>query len=140
MSSPLSLLPARTTPVVPSSQHAIFEEATAATATSSTSPPGRWRRARAKRVRDEINKINERTEKATWEKQFENKLHKMAEESVKKNLNQVHRQARPAPPPIPNIDKVNTAESINPSKRARLCWLNMLCALSRLVGMNFVVL
>ena len=51
------------------SQHETFEKATAATATSSsTDPPGRWRRARAKLGRKEINKINERTEKATWEK------------------------------------------------------------------------
>ena len=43
----------------------------------------------------------------------------MAEESVKKKLSEVHRQARPAPPSIPNVDKANTAKSINPSKRAR---------------------
>ena len=119
MSSPPSLLPARTTPG--GSQHEILEKALAATATStSTDPPGRWRGGRAKRTREEINKINERTEKAAWEKQFDHKLSKMAEESVKRQLSDVKRQPRPSPPPTPaSRTTINTAESVNPMKRAR---------------------
>ena len=45
------------------SQHQSMNKATGATETS-TSPPGRWRRAKAKRVREE------RTEKAAWEEEF----------------------------------------------------------------------
>ena len=71
--------------------------------------PGRWRRARAKRVREE------RTEKATREEQFEAKLHKMAEESIKRQLREVKRQPRSAPPPLPAVVlQMNTAESVKP--------------------------
>ena len=42
----------------------------------------------AKRAREEINKINERTEKAAWEKQFEEKLFKMTEKSVEGQLSE----------------------------------------------------
>ena len=96
-----------------SSQHQLMDKATGATETSN-SPPGRWRRAQAKRVREE------RTEKAAWEEQFEEKVYKMAEESVKRQLHDVKRQPRPAPPPLPaSVPKTNTAEPINPIKRAR---------------------
>ena len=45
----------------------------------------------------------ERQEKAEWEKVLEAKIVKMAEESVKKKMQEIRRQQRPAPPPIPTI-------------------------------------
>ena len=44
----------------------------------------------------------------------------MAKRSFKK-LSEVNRQPRPTQPPIPKINAtINTAESINPTKRARM--------------------
>ena len=94
------------------SQHQNIDKATEATETS-TSSPGRWRRARAKRVREE------RTEKAIWEQQFEEKLYKMAKESVERQLHDVKHPPRTAFPSLPAVvPKINSAESMNPAKRA----------------------
>ena len=97
------------------SQHEIINKATAATGTTA-STPGRWRRAQAKRVREE----QKRPEKALWEEEFEAKLFKMAEDSVKKKMQEV-RQQSPAPPPIPTIKpEVNNKEHAYPKKKAKL--------------------
>ena len=96
-------------------QHEVMNKATAATGTT-TSTPGRWHRAQAKRVREEQN----RSEKAARDKEFEAKLFKMAEDSVKKKMQEV-RQQRPAPPPTPTIKpEVSNKEHANPKKKANL--------------------
>ena len=98
------------------SQHQVMDEATAATGTT-TSTSGRWRRAQAKRVREEP----ERPEKAEWKKVLEAKIAKMAEESVRKKMQEIRRQQRPAPPPIPTIKpQENIKENVNPKKKAKL--------------------
>ena len=96
------------------SQHEIMNKATATTGTR-TSTPGRWRRAQAKRVREE------RTEKAAWEEEFEAKLFKMAGDSVRKKMQEANRQPRPTPPPGPAIKpEVNIKKHANPKKKAKL--------------------
>ena len=93
-----------------------MNKATAATGTT-TCTPGRWRRAQAKRVREG----QERPEKAAWEEEFGAKLFKMAEDSVKKKVQEVNRRPRPAPPPIPTTKpEVNIKEHANPKKKAKL--------------------
>ena len=98
------------------SQHQVMDDATAATG-KTTSSPGKWRPAQAKRICEEPD----RPEKAERARVLEAETAKMAEKSVKKKMQEISRQQHSALPPIPTIKpKKNIKENLNPKEKAKL--------------------
>ena len=62
-----------------------------------------------KRAREEITKINDKIDKAAWEKQYGDEVIKMAQERVEKQLDVNFKKTRPTPPPIPIKDSQDAA-------------------------------